>query len=111
MMTYLLRVIGQLPVGRKLLLIYLLDLTAVLYISGILINEKYISIDFSRKELAGNAYIAEVRDVLVALPTPLPPAPLRPRWLLTDPGASPPPRASRLGAADHCAAGGRDCPW
>ncbi len=77
MMTYLLRVIGQLPVGRKLLLIYLLDLTAVIYISGILINEKYISIDFSRKELAGNAYIAEVRDVLVALPTPLPPAPLK----------------------------------
>lgn len=84
MMTYLLRVIGQLPVGRKLLLIYLLDLTAVLYISGILINEKYISIDFSRKELAGNAYIAEVRDVLVALPTPLPPAPLK--VAETDPG-------------------------
>lgn len=72
MTTFLLRAIGQLPVGRKLLLIYLLDLTAVIYISGILINEKYISIDFSRKELAGNAYIAEVRDVLVALPTPLP---------------------------------------
>jgi cytochrome b subunit of formate dehydrogenase len=63
MLSYLLRAIGQLPVGRKLLLIYLLDLTAVIYISGILINEKYISIDFSRKELAGNAYIAEVRDV------------------------------------------------
>jgi len=76
-MTYLLRAIGQLPVGRKLLLIYLLDLTAVIYISGILINEKYISIDFSRKELAGNAYIAEVREVLVALPTPLPPAPAK----------------------------------
>ena len=83
MTTYLLRAIGQLPVGRKLLLIYLLDLTAVIYISGILINEKYISIDFSRKELAGNAYIAEVRDVLVALPTPLPPAPAK--AALTDP--------------------------
>ncbi len=75
MTSYLLRAIGQLPVGRKLLLIYLLDLTAVIYISGILINEKYISIDFSRKELAGNAYIAQVRDVLVALPTPLPTPP------------------------------------
>ena len=75
MMSSLLRAIGQLPVGRKLLLIYLLDLTAVIYISGILINEKYISIDFSRKELAGNAYIAQVRDVLAALPTPLPEPP------------------------------------
>lgn len=53
--TYLLRVIGQLPVGRKRLLIYLLDLTAVIDISGILINEKYISTNFSRKELAGLA--------------------------------------------------------
>lgn len=42
MTTFLLRAIGQLPVGRKLLLIYLLDLTAVIYISSILINEKYI---------------------------------------------------------------------
>ncbi|MFM9917388.1 MAG: EAL domain-containing protein [Rhizobacter sp.] len=73
MLTLIMRAIGQLPVGRKLLLIYLLDLTAVIYVSGILISEKYIAIDFSRKEVAGNAYIAEVRDVLVALPTPLPP--------------------------------------
>ena len=61
--------------AQALLMIYLLDLTAVIYVSSILISEKYISIDFSRKELAGNAYIAEVRDVLVALPTPLPVAP------------------------------------
>ena len=73
MLTLIIRAIGQLPVGRKLLLIYLLDLTAVIYVSSILISEKYISIDFSRKEVAGNAYIAAVRDVLVALPTPLPP--------------------------------------
>ena len=85
MTTFLLRAIGQLPVGRKLLLIYLLDLTAVIYVSSILINEKYISIDFSRKELAGNAYIAQVRDVLVALPTPLPPAPAK--VTLTEPFA------------------------
>ncbi len=75
MLTLIIRAIGQLPVGRKLLLIYLLDLTAVIYVSSILIHEKYISIDFSRKEVAGNAYVAAVRDVLIALPTPLPTVP------------------------------------
>jgi diguanylate cyclase (GGDEF)-like protein/PAS domain S-box-containing protein len=75
MLAALTRLIGRLPVGRKLLLIYLLDLTAVIYISGILINEKYLSIDFSRKEVAGNAYIAAVRDVVAQLPAPLPGAP------------------------------------
>ena len=72
MLSLIIRAIGQLPVGRKLLLIYLLDLTAVIYVSSILIHEKYISIDFSRKEVAGNAYIAAVRDALIALPTPMP---------------------------------------
>ncbi|WP_046115364.1 EAL domain-containing protein [Aquincola tertiaricarbonis] len=61
------RFLARLSVGRKLLLIYLLDLTAVIYISGILINEKFIAIDFARKEEAGIAYIAETADVLVAL--------------------------------------------
>ena len=32
----------SLTVGRKLALIYLLDLTAVFFITGILIREKYI---------------------------------------------------------------------
>ncbi|MGK5056821.1 EAL domain-containing protein [Janthinobacterium sp. LB2P49] len=59
--------IGKLTVGRKLALIYLLDLSAVIFISGILINEKYIAIDFSRKEMAGNDYIAAVRDALLPL--------------------------------------------
>lgn len=59
------RFLGRLRVGRKLLLIYLLDLSAVLYISGILIHEKYIAIDFSDKELVGNAYVAAVHDALV----------------------------------------------
>ncbi|MCA1603128.1 MAG: hypothetical protein LC776_16330 [Acidobacteria bacterium] len=36
-------ILGRLSVGKKLLLIYLLDLTAVIYISSILINEKYVS--------------------------------------------------------------------
>ena len=55
---------GRLSVGRKLMLIYLLDLSAVIFVSGILINEKFIAIDFARKELRGNAYIADVRAAL-----------------------------------------------
>ncbi|MDZ5635819.1 EAL domain-containing protein [Janthinobacterium sp. GMG1] len=61
------RMIGKLTVGRKLALIYLLDLSAVIFISGILINEKYLAIDFSRKEMAGNDYIAAIRDALLPL--------------------------------------------
>jgi diguanylate cyclase (GGDEF)-like protein/PAS domain S-box-containing protein len=57
--------LARLSVGRKLLLIYLLDLTAVIYISGILIHEKYIAIDFAQKEIAGNQYVSAVRDGLV----------------------------------------------
>ncbi|MGF6770706.1 diguanylate cyclase (GGDEF)-like protein/PAS domain S-box-containing protein [Paraburkholderia sp. GAS199] len=59
------RFLGRLRVGRKLVLIYLLDLSAVLYISGILIHEKYIAIDFSNKELIGNAYVGTVQAALV----------------------------------------------
>ncbi|MBK7003382.1 MAG: EAL domain-containing protein [Rhodoferax sp.] len=58
--------IGRLSVSRKLLLIYLLDLTAVIFITAILIEEKFISIDFARKELSGNAYIASIHEALVA---------------------------------------------
>jgi len=60
------RLLGRLGVGRKLMLIYLLDLTAVIYVSGILINEKFIAIDFARKEVQGNAYISALRDPLLA---------------------------------------------
>ena len=70
MFILLSRLVGRLPVGRKLLLIYLLDLSAVIYVSGILINEKFIGINFARKEIAGNQYIAEVRRLLVHLPVP-----------------------------------------
>jgi len=57
--------LGRLSVSRKLTLIYLLDLTAVIFVSGILINEKYLAIDFARKELVGVAYTNAVRDVLM----------------------------------------------
>ncbi len=59
------RLLGRLRVGRKLLLIYLLDLSAVVYISSILIHEKTQSIDFSQKEIVGSAYVATVREALV----------------------------------------------
>jgi diguanylate cyclase (GGDEF)-like protein/PAS domain S-box-containing protein len=49
------------------MLIYLLDLTAVIYVSGILINEKFIAIDFARKEVQGNAYVVGVRDTMIAV--------------------------------------------
>ena len=58
------RLLGRLSVGRKLTLIYLLDLTAVIFVSSILINEKFIAINFAQKERQGNAYIAATRGVL-----------------------------------------------
>ncbi len=57
--------LGRLSVSRKLTLIYLLDLTAVIFISSILINEKYLAIDFARKEIVGVVYTNAVRDVLM----------------------------------------------
>jgi diguanylate cyclase (GGDEF)-like protein/PAS domain S-box-containing protein len=69
----LVRRLSNLSVGKKLLLIYLLDLCTVIFISGILIHEKYIAIDFSRKELSGTAYIEALRPVLVALGRTAPP--------------------------------------
>ena len=53
--------LGRLSVGRKLMLIYLLDLTAVIYVSGILIHEKFLAIDFTRKEIVGAVYTEVVR--------------------------------------------------
>ncbi len=69
MLSLLIRFIGRLSVGRKLVLIYVLDLSAVIFVSGILINEKFIAIDFARKEILGNQYIAVVSDVLLSLPS------------------------------------------
>ena len=62
---YFTRWLGSLSVGRKLTLIYLLDLTAVIYVSSILIHEKFQSIDFTRKEIVGASYSVAVRDVLM----------------------------------------------
>lgn len=59
--------LGRLSVGRKLMLIYLLDLTAVIYVSGILIHEKFLAIDFTRKEIVGAAYTEVVRQSLMSV--------------------------------------------
>mgnify|MGYP003348078713 CR=1 FL=1 len=59
------RLLSRLSVGRKLLLIYLLDLCAVIYVTSILVNEKFLFIDFARKEIAGNTYISALRDTLI----------------------------------------------
>lgn len=56
--------IGRLSVSRKLILIYLLDLVGVIFVTSILIEEKFIAINFARKELNGNAHISLVCDVL-----------------------------------------------
>jgi len=62
-----LSLLGRLSVSRKLTLIYLLDLITVIYISGILVHEKYLAIDFARKEIVGVTYSESVRAL--ALPT------------------------------------------
>lgn len=66
----LLKLLGRLSVGRKLLLIFLLDMTAVAFISGILVNEKFLAIDFARKEIAGNGYIDGLRGLMLGLSRP-----------------------------------------
>ncbi|PQA78425.1 EAL domain-containing protein [Rhodoferax sp. TS-BS-61-7] len=76
--------LGRLSVGRKLTLIYLLDLTAVIYVSGILIHEKYLAIDFARKEIVGAHYAEVVRRNLMGVfrvPAPaVPPQAVAPRF-------------------------------
>lgn len=56
---------SRLSVGRKLMPIYVLDLSAVIFVSAILINEKFIAIDFTRKEVRGNAYLQGLSGALL----------------------------------------------
>lgn len=55
----------SLSVGRKLTLIYLLDLSAVIFVCGILIQEKYLAIDFARKEIVGAVYVQAIQQPLM----------------------------------------------
>lgn len=67
MRSIIFKLTGRLTVGRKLALIYFLDLTAVIFVSGILINEKFIAIDFAKKEILGNQYISVVKAALLTI--------------------------------------------
>lgn len=62
--------ISRISVSGKLLLIYALDMIAVIFFGFSLAEEKYISINFARKEVAGTAYIDVVRDSLFAVTEP-----------------------------------------
>jgi signal transduction histidine kinase/HAMP domain-containing protein len=59
--------ISRISVSGKLLLIYALDMIAVIFLGFSLAEEKYISINFARKEVAGNVYIDTARDALFAI--------------------------------------------
>jgi len=66
MFEFIHQMIGKLSVSRKLTLIYLLDLSAVIFVSSILINEKYIAINFARNEIEGNSYISAIQGALLS---------------------------------------------
>ncbi|MBC7906685.1 MAG: hypothetical protein H7Y60_08065, partial [Rhodospirillaceae bacterium] len=59
--------ISRISVSGKLLLIYALDMVAVIFLGFSLAEEKYIAINFARKELAGTAYIEAARDTLFVI--------------------------------------------
>lgn len=65
--NFLANFIGRISVGKKLMLIYLFDLSAVVFIISLLINQAYINIDFSKKEINGVVYIDVIRDSLMTL--------------------------------------------
>jgi PAS domain S-box-containing protein len=56
-----------LRVAHRLLLIYLLSFVSVVYLAYSLVAEKNITIEFARKELRGSAYVAVVRDAVLAI--------------------------------------------
>ena len=57
----------RLRLAHRLLLIYLLSFVSVAVLAYSLIVEKNIAIDFAQKEQRGNAYVAVVRDTLLAI--------------------------------------------
>jgi len=56
--------LSKIKVSHKLLLIYALDMITVVFLGFSLAEEKYIAINFARKEMVGLDYIATVRDTL-----------------------------------------------
>jgi signal transduction histidine kinase len=59
--------LSRIGVSYKLLLIYALDMVAVIFLGYSLAEEKYIAINFAKKEVAGNAYMSAVRDSVFAM--------------------------------------------
>jgi len=58
--------LSRIKVAYKLLLIYALDMVAVVFLGFSLAEEKYLSINFARRELVGIEYIASAREALLA---------------------------------------------
>ena len=59
------RLLSKLSVSRKLMLIYALDLSAVVFVTAVLVQEQFIAINFARQEMAGTRYIDAIRDDLI----------------------------------------------
>ena len=59
--------LSRLRVSYKLLTIYALDMVAVVFLGTSLVEEKYLAINFARRELTGLDYIGVARDGLFAL--------------------------------------------
>jgi len=60
-------VISRISVSLKLLLIFGLDMVTVVFLGYSLAEEKYLAIDFARKEVVGTAYVAEARDTFTVM--------------------------------------------
>jgi len=58
--------LSRIKVAHKLLLIYALDMVAVAFLGFSLVEEKYLAIDFARREQTGIQYIASAREALLA---------------------------------------------
>lgn len=71
--------LSRIKVSHKLLLIYALDMIAVIFLGFSLAEEKFLSINFARRELVGIDYITTVRETLFAAL-----APERPPTLLNE---------------------------
>jgi len=56
--------LSRIKVSHKLLLIYALDMIAVIFLGFSLAEEKFLSINFARRELVGIDYIAHAREAL-----------------------------------------------
>lgn len=59
--------LSRLPLAHRLLVIYLLSFVAVAVLAYSLVVEKNIAIEFAQKEQRGSAYVAVVRDALLAI--------------------------------------------